>query len=447
METNYRSTPEIVNIAADFIQRNQNRYPKSMVANRENGEPVKRIEVASRTKQYAHILEVAKTLPADTAVIYRDNDSAIPLIDLFDRKGVPYRCPKREFRFFTHKIVQDVVAFMKFQQNPKDVWAFNRICYKGGFYFDKKTVGIATQIVMKRQVSFLEALTFQSERYSKIKDRVEKFAEYCKDTAALHALDFLRYLDGAGYGKHMRKENMDRNKFDLLMALADENPTVPDFLARLEELKTITADAKEEGNKGIILTTAHSSKGLEYDTVYLMDVHDGQFPCASLWETDGRKSDMDVTQEERRLFYVAMTRAKNHLYALKIKGKPSSFIDEILPPPEAPRPKQTKRQRYSLDQFQREFEQRQKQQEEVKRKAAEAVQAALEKAAEQYRRGYEQVQERSFQTEDLVEDSFGIRWLQCERCSEIKQKDEFSLVGRLHRPGIGICTECARKLP
>jgi hypothetical protein len=142
-----------------------------------------------------------------------------------------------------------------------------------------------------------------------------------------------------------------------------------------------------------------------------------------------------------------MTRAKNHLYALKIKGKPSFFIDEILPPPEPKKPKQIERPRYSLNQFQKEFEQRQKQQEEVKRKAAEAVQAALEKAAEQYRLGYEQVQEKSFQTEDLVEDSFGIRWLQCERCSEIKQKDEFSLVGRLHRPGIGICTECARKLP
>ena len=445
METNYRSTPEIVNIAADFIQRNQNRYPKSMVANRENGEPVKRIEVASRTKQYAHILEVAKTLPADTAVIYRDNDSAIPLIDLFDRKGVPYRCPKREFRFFTHKIVQDVVAFMKFQQNPKDVWAFNRICYKGGFYFDKKTVGIATQIVMKRQVSFLEALTFQSERYSKIKDRVEKFAEYCKDTAALHALDFLRYLDGAGYGKHMRKENMDRNKFDLLMALADENPTVPDFLARLEELKTITADAKEEGNKGIILTTAHASKGLEYDTVYLMDVYDGQFPCASLWETDGRKSDMDVTQEERRLFYVALTRAKNHLYALQIKGKPSSFIDEILPPPEPQKPKQTERPRYSLNQFQKEFEQRQKQQEDAKRKAAMAVQAALEKAAaDRYSKGYEEVRCKDFQTEDIIEDSLGVRWLKCEFCGEIKQKNEFSLLGIRRWLSMGWCTDCVR---
>lgn len=155
---------------------------------------------------------------------------------------------------------------------------------------------------------------------------------------------------------------------------------------------------------------------------------------------------MDVMQEERRLFYVAMTRAKNRLYALKIKGKQSSFVDEILPPPDPPKPKGIERPRYSIDQFQKEFEQRQREQEEAKRKAAQAVQVALEKAAaDRYSQGYEQVKDKSFQTEDLVEDSFAIRWLQCERCSAIKPKDDFSLVGRRNRPGIGICTECARK--
>lgn len=443
METNYRSTPEIVNIAADFISQNQNRYPKNMVAHRESGEVVKRIEVASRTKQYAYLLDVAKQLPADTAVIYRDNDSAIPLIDLLDRKGVPYCCPKREFRFFTHKIVLDVIAFMKLQQNPKDIWSFQRICYKGGFYFDKRTVEYACNNVMKQRISFLDALTLQSQKYPKIKERVEKFADYCKSTESLRALDLLGYLDENGYGRHMRKENMDRNKFELLLALADENPTVPDFLTRLEQLKAITANEKAETEEGIILTTAHSSKGLEYATVYLMDVYDGQFPCTSLWETDGRKSDMDVLQEERRLFYVAMTRAKNHLYALKIKGKQSSFVDEILPPPEPPKPKASDKPRYSIDRVQREYAQRFQQQEEEKRRLQEAV---LKAAAERYQHGLQEVMGKAFGTEDFVEDSFGKRWLKCERCDAIKQKDEFSLVGRRNRPSIGICAECARKM-
>lgn len=445
METNYRSTPEIVNFAASFIRQNQNRYPKTMVAHRENGEAVKQIEVASRTKQYAYILDVAKLLPTDTAVIYRDNDSAIPLIDLFDRKGIPFRCPKREFRFFTHKIVLDVIAFMKLQQNLSDVESFKQIYYKG-FYFDRKTAEYACNNVVRRKITLPEALKIQARQFRKIEDRVDRFIDHCNATMSMRALDFLRYLDMNGYGQYMRRENMDRNKFELLLTLADENPTVSDFLVRLDQLRAITVNTKNESRQGIILTTAHSSKGLEYDTVYLMDVYDGQFPCTSRGETDGRKSNMDVMQEERRLFYVAMTRAKNHLYALRIKGIQSSFVDEILPAPDPPKPKAVERPRYRIDQFQKEFERQQREQVEAKRKADETVQAAPKKAAaDRYNQGFEQVKDKSFQTEEIIEDSFGVRWLQCERCAAIKPKDDFALVGRRNRPGIGICTECVRK--
>lgn len=172
------------------------------------------------------------------------------------------------------------------------------------------------------------------------------------------------------YGQYMRKENMDRNKFDLLLALADDNPSVPDFLARLEQLEAITSTEKPDSKYGIILTTAHSSKGLEYDTVYLMDIYDGLFPGAAPQDLDGRRPDMDDLQEERRLFYVAMTRAKNRLFVFRIKGKTASFVDEILPPPDTPSPKASAHPRYSIDQFQKEYEQRLQQQEEAKRKAA-----------------------------------------------------------------------------
>lgn len=195
------------------------------------------------------------------------------------------------------------------------------------------------------------------------------------------------------------------------------------------------------------ITTAHSSKGLEYDAVYLMDVYDGQFPGTSLYETDGRKSDMDVLQEERRLFYVAMTRAKNHLYVFKIKGKKTSFVDEILPSSDPGKPNSIENAYYRIEQYRKEFEQRLRDQEAAKRKAVETVQAKRAKeAAERYIRGFEQVKEKSFQTEEIIEDSFGIRWLQCEQCAEIKTKDDFALVGRRNRPGIGICTACARKI-
>lgn len=465
METNYRSTPEIVNVAARFIARNQNRYPKNMVAHRPSGAAMQRVDVASRKKQYAAIMEIAKKNPSDAAVIYRDNDSAIPLIDLFSKNNIPYRCPKKEFRFFTNKIVLDVVAFMKLQQNPRDVESFKRICYKSDFYLDKRTVEFACNTVSRRRITFLEALKEQAKRFDKIERQVRNFEEYVRKTANMGALEFLRYLDANGYGTYMEKNHLDHNKFELLLALADENPSVPSFLARLDQLRELTADNVQDSKTGIILTTAHSSKGLEYDTVYLMDVYDGQFPGSKAMEVLGRKHNMDLIQEERRLFYVAMTRAKNHLYVFAIKGKTTSFADEILPPPEPPKATMPSKPRYSINQFRLEQEKREREQAEIKRKVAEELKRRQEeqrRIAEEQRRAEEkakraaeeahlrqrlaEIKNCNFQTEDMVLDEGGGRWLQCENCSEIKQKTEFALIGRRNRPSIGICTECARKM-
>lgn len=456
METNYRSIPEIVKVAADFISRNQNRYPKEMVAHRDNGSNVQRICVSSRSKQYAILAEQAQKIPQDTAIIYRDNDSAIPLIDLFDRKYIPYRCPKREFRFFTHKTVLDVISFMKLQQNPKDVDSFQRIYYKAGFYLDRKTVEFACRSVRFKKVTLLDALTEQAKRFRKIEDKVSRFAGYCKATEKMRALDFLRYIDSFGYGKYMQENKLDRSKFELLLALADENPTVPEFLMRLDQLRVLTSKECGESKEGIILTTAHSSKGLEYDTVYLMDIYDGQFPSISTADYGGRKANMDMAQEERRLFYVAMTRAKNHLNVISIEGKHSSFANEIFHLTEQARlevhlsPITKASGRYSISLYMQELEKRQAEQAELQRKVQqerENARLAMEKAAaEQYAKGFNEVKDRNFQTDEMVVDSFGARWLCCERCESIKSKEDFSLIGRRNRPAIGVCTECARKM-
>jgi len=466
METNYRSTPEIIKIASEFIKENQNRYPKEMVAHRSVGSTVERIRVATRTKQYALLADVAKSIPQDTAVIYRDNDSAIPLIDLFDRNGIPYRCPKRDFRFFSNKIVIDIVAFMKLQQNPKDIDSFQRICYKAGFYFDKKTVEYACKNVRTRKVSFLDALTAQAKRFNKIEDRVTRFVSYCKATESMRALDFLKYVDSFGYGKYLQENKMDRSKLDLLFALADQNPTIPDFLSRLNQLRVLTSEQAPNSAKGIILTTAHSSKGLEYDTVYLMDVYDGQFPSITTADGSGRKANMDMAQEERRLFYVAMTRAKNQLNVITIDDKHSSFANEIFhlkeqPLPEVhvvPMPKA--RPAYSIDRYMKEFEKRQAEQVALQRRHAEQMKrkqqaeqerekeriARQKKIAAQYTQGFQEVQNHDFHSSEIILDSYGVRWLKCERCSSIKSKDDFSLIGRRNQPGLGICTECSRKM-
>lgn len=473
METNYRSTPEIVNIASRFIARNQNRYPKNMVAHRPSGSVVKRIEVASRKKQYTAIVDIAKKIPTDTAVIYRDNDSAIPLINLLSKQNIPYRCPRKEFRFFTNKIVLDVVAFMKLQQNLCDVESFQRICYKSDFYLDKKTVEFACNFVRRRGITFLDALKEQAKRFDRIVRQVRNFEDYVRTTSRMGALEFLQYLDGNGYGAYMQKNHLDHNKFDLLLALADENPSVPDFLARLSQLRELTADNVQDAKTGIFLTTAHSSKGLEYDTVYLMDVYDGQFPGSDAVEVLGRKQNMDLIQEERRLFYVAMTRAKNQLNVFSIKCKPSSFVDEILPPPETPKPEASQKPRYSIDQYRIEQEKRAREQAEIKRRIAEELQKRIKSQqnpaasdqiptasvlpAEKHQsirflkeygdlpvknmKSVEQILNENYDQEEyLIYDMVGFRRMKCTTCGAIQPEKEFVKHETCNK---GTCRKCS----
>src|SRR5699024_6569040 len=104
LEQNYRSTQPIVAAADQFIQRNQNRRPKHMRAVRGAGPQVQEISVYDRREQYRYLRGVAADCTAQTAVLYRDNDSALPLVDLLDRAGIPYRCRQMECLFFTNRV-------------------------------------------------------------------------------------------------------------------------------------------------------------------------------------------------------------------------------------------------------------------------------------------------------------------------------------------------------
>ena len=446
METNYRSTPQIVDAAADFISRNQNRYPKEMTAHRPGGTPITRIELPSRGAQYQHLLKIAEEKPASTAVLYRDNDSAIPLIDLLMKRNIPYRCPKRDFGLFSAKTTRDVVAFMEFLQDQKNVDAFRRICYKGGFYLDKKTVEIACKTVQWKGITFTQALREQAKRFPKIKSSVAAFDSFCRVGQHLKAKTLLRHLDANGYGAYMEKEHMDRNAFELLLELAAEDPPVPVFLKHLDTLRA-QLEKGDDSEEGIILTTAHSAKGLEYESVFLMDLYDGRFPGAPLSGISGRKSDMDAGEEERRLFYVAMTRTRDQLTVLTIRGRESTFADIICPLPKPVRPGPSAAPRRAEPTHEEILARRKTAEEEKRRKAEEARIAREKEKVRRYQQGLAEVKDRSFIENEIIRDSFGVRWLKCDHCGEIKQDGEFNILGITRdTPGRGVCTLCARKM-
>ena len=108
MEENYRSTPEILRAADAFIRKNHHRRPKTIHPTRASGAAVRVISAMDRADQYSWLVNMAASVQEETAVLYRHNDSALPLIDLLDRGGIHYRCRRMDDAFFTHRIVADI---------------------------------------------------------------------------------------------------------------------------------------------------------------------------------------------------------------------------------------------------------------------------------------------------------------------------------------------------
>ena len=124
----------------------------------------------------------------------------------------------------------------------------------------------------------------------------------------------------------MEQQQLDTNKFEILTLLAEREADLNTLVARLDYLRLLVAAPPDPSSEGLILSTVHSSKGLEYETVYLLDVLDGILPAVT--EPKGPEEERRY-QEERRLFYVAMTRAKDHLYLFSCLDRSSAFIREL----------------------------------------------------------------------------------------------------------------------
>ncbi|MBQ1235431.1 MAG: ATP-dependent helicase, partial [Oscillospiraceae bacterium] len=143
MEQNYRSSREIVAAADAFIAKNEHRRPKKLHAARGEGKQIQCVEAQSRSLQYAYLFEVGRLCCEETAILYRNNDSALPLIDMFLRRGVSYNCKKFEESFFTHRVVMDIRDIISFAYEPKDAELFLRIYYKLGFPISRTAAELA----------------------------------------------------------------------------------------------------------------------------------------------------------------------------------------------------------------------------------------------------------------------------------------------------------------
>jgi DNA helicase-2/ATP-dependent DNA helicase PcrA len=139
-----------------------------------------------------------------------------------------------------------------------------------------------------------------------------------------------------GYGEYMDRMGTNRSKAEILEAIGAGEPTAQSLLSRLTELHAIVQEHRAPEGCRFTLSTIHSAKGLEYDTVYLADVCDGVFPEIIVKDRkNATKEELEAYEEERRLFYVGATRAKNKLFLFTYSGQRSQFCDELLGKKEA----------------------------------------------------------------------------------------------------------------
>lgn len=351
MEENFRSNAKIVEAADKFIQKNTLRHEKHMRAAREAGADIREISLKSRKAQYVYLMKAAQECMTgtagmsgsekhrgradasvrETAVLYRDNECAIPLIDLLERKNIPYRMRNADLSFFTHRTVLDVQNIIRFAMDPKDTELFMQIYYRLKLFFNKKDALRYAQISQEKDMEVLDAALkygnlekYQEDNIRNLKRQMVRILNMPGDEAVNQILTYMGYQD------YLKKMGMNANKLETVKLIGSRVESPEKLLERLEELRTIIQEKVSDKDCPFILSTMHASKGLEYDTVYLLDVMDGILPEKVLANPrTASKEELETYEEERRLFYVGVTRAKNQLNVFTT-NKPSKFCSELL---------------------------------------------------------------------------------------------------------------------
>ena len=373
IETNYRSTPEILNVANAAIAANVNQFAKELAPARKSGVKPALVACQDAGQQAAFIAQRALELRDEgtglnhVAVLYRSHFHALELQLELTRQQIPFSITSG-IRFFEQAHIKDATAYLKFVANPRDEISFKRLVLllpgvgaKGADklfqIFQSRSRGNETQILGDGEklesphvVSYKIATTLQACSKSVPKKAAVAWAQFVATISQLEdptvrqsAAKMLRLVMDAGYDDYLKETfaNYERRLEELqqLAEFAFQFGSVEEFLTQLALLTNVEAEddnaAKDDAEK-LKLSTIHQAKGLEFDAVFVIMLCDGMFPSTRSMESTAGE------EEERRLFYVAITRAKNELYityplvragygnsGMDAMQSPSRFLAEI----------------------------------------------------------------------------------------------------------------------
>lgn len=351
LEQNYRSTKSILDAAHAIISKNQQRSDKQLWTDAGDGQPVKILQVASeRAESEAIIRRVKNAVEAkfrsyqDFAVLYRTNAQSRAIEEAFVRYGVPYRVVGG-VRFYDRKEIKDIIAYLRLLYQPNDYISFERVV-------NVPTRGIGTKSLEKfytwqraNSLSLEAALASVNDHpdmMAKAKKGLSELGEMLSTLRTLmnetnltglldsliRRLDYMSFLDDGSLQGESRQENVREL---LTVAQQYQDMGLEGFL---EEVSLITENEnKTSSGQAVTLMTLHAAKGLEFPVVFMAGLEESVFPHSRAFY------DQSEMEEERRLCYVGMTRAKEELYLLHATSRmlyggmqhnpPSRFLSEV----------------------------------------------------------------------------------------------------------------------
>ena len=355
MTQNYRSSQNIVQAANTFIKRNKKRFDKNMMTENEEAEEISFQTLSNYRLQAAYLAkEIEDVKNAGTiAVLYRNNTSAIPVIDALDRAGIPFYMKDSSIRFFTHWVVEDVLNFMRLAYNTKNISIFEKLYRKMNGYITQN------QFQSMLLIDGDECVFTKLLKVPGLKDYQHDYIKRLRKT--YHGIQFEKTLPTdilaiirkeLGYEKalHKMSEGLGFNIeklldiLDVLGLIANHTTTMTEFANRLKYLETLARSSHQAQNHpAVTLSTLHSSKGLEFDRVYIIDLIEGVLPNVKQEKVEDDPKAESELEEETRLFYVGITRAIRYLQLISYTKRfefttsTSRFMRDlhkiVVPPP------------------------------------------------------------------------------------------------------------------
>lgn len=338
LDQNFRCTGNIVKAAELVIRHNQMRFQKNMKEVKESGDKIELHTFANQPQECAHIIKKVQEYIksdyqySDIAILFRTNTDARLLVEKFMEYNIPFKMRDSMPNIYDHWIAKNVISYIHLALGSRERREFLQVMNRPNRYIGRECVDEA-QVSLENLKKYYDDKHWVVERI----EQLEYQLNILKRMTPYAAINFIRH--GIGYEAYLN-EYADFRKIkaeDLYEVLNEMQEGAKDFktfeawFAHIEEYTKALNDQAKEKNKvsnAVTFTTLHSSKGLEFANVFIIDINEGIIPH--------RKAILDADmQEERRMFYVGMTRAKEHLHMYSIReryGKnlmPSVFLENL----------------------------------------------------------------------------------------------------------------------